>query len=364
MEPEAEATWTQQDFESSASRHMVEGLAKPEQFQQCLADFFKEAMAHHENATAGGQAYLEQVVDRLGGFLSEVLKAAPDTAENRKARRVLASVQGKHFETKALFEQFTRLPAEPDAELDRAAEVLIRTTQSLMDVLHDATRNTQRGTANFAMVGLFFWFIDEVTAAQFLARRGYATLAYTRLRSLMEINDKIELFTKQPKYAEVWTSGDEGKIWKELAPPRVREKLGRSNFDPVYRYFSEQGSHSTFTALQARVRKRPPTATQGLGIAMLIGGVWDRVRQISILIYAAVLANLALHRAVMAFADRLHGEDAGRLVIASNEDCFGLIEAVFSRAKADQLDLQPLELLRKAWAATRDEIMSASEKEV
>ena len=154
-------------------------------------------------------------------------------------------------------------------------------------------------------------------------------------------------------------SGDERAIWKQLGPPRVREKLGRGSFDPLYQYFSEQGSHSTFTALQARVRKRPATANQAPGIAMLIGGVRDKRRQLSILMYAAVLTNLALHRAVVACGDRLNGQERGELILASYADCLGMIETLFSLAEEGEVDLRPLELIRGEWKATRDAILSS-----
>ena len=355
----SEAQWTQAEFEAAARRHIAAGLAAPEQFQRSLASFFKEAMEHYENATAEGQAYLEQMVARMGGFFQGVLESAPDNAENRKARRILAAVQGEHFHAEALFDSFHALPEEPDEEVQEAVTVLTRTTQGLLDVLHDAIQRSQKGPANFAITGLFFWLIDETMAAQFLARRSHATLAYTHLRSIMEISDKIELFTKQPEQAEIWIAGNEREVWKKLAPPRVREKLGRSSFDPLYQYFSEQGSHSTFTAMQSRVRRRSNTGNQRLGITMMIGGIPDRGRQLSILMYATLLTNIALHRAVFAFAERLNGEDAAQIITSSNEACFGLIERIFSLAKELPMDLSPLDTFRKAWEKTKDAIEEA-----
>ena len=47
-----------------------------------------------------------------------------------------------------------------------------------MDLLNDATRGSANGAAQLANRGLLYWLIDEVTAAQFLARQSHATLAY------------------------------------------------------------------------------------------------------------------------------------------------------------------------------------------
>jgi hypothetical protein len=172
---------------------------------------------------------------------------------------------------KDLFESF---PTIGDPESDRVTKafgLLTRAAQVLMDILHDVTRSTHQGPSKFAIVGLYFWLLDEITVAQYLARRSYSTLAYTHLRSCMEIVDKVELFTKKPKEADIWVSGDERAIWKKLAPARVREKLGRNSFDPLYQYFSAQGSHSTFTAMQSRVRRKNKAEGESLKVSILIG---------------------------------------------------------------------------------------------
>jgi hypothetical protein len=122
---------------------------------------------------------------------------------------------------------FPTILHKEDLLVDEAVLVLSKTLQCLFDILHDATQDSQDGPAKIAILGLSYWLFDELTVAQYLARRNYSTLAYTHLRSVMEILDKIELFTQKPENAELWTSGNESEIWTKLSPARVRELLGR-----------------------------------------------------------------------------------------------------------------------------------------
>jgi hypothetical protein len=353
----ADEQWTRQQFEELATIHMQNAQADPSNFMQHLKSFFGACTAHFDNATEDGKAFVEERVQRMGGLFEHILKQAPDGVENRKSLRMLSAVQNKHYQAKDLFEAFAERPITSDVWIDEAVEVLIRTVQSLMDILHDATRGSHRGAAQFAIRGLFYWLIDEITAAQFLARQSHATLAYSHLRATMEIIDKVQLFTEKPAEADLWVSGDEHEIWKKLSPPRVREKLGKSNFDPIYRYFSEQGSHSTFTAMQARVRKTPNGAGQGISVALMIGGIEDRPRQVSILLYAILLANVAIARAAIAFSDTLNTEEVVQTVVASSDDLFSFSGKLFTSPEWRNGDKRPFEELRAAWQTMRDDVI-------
>jgi hypothetical protein len=112
----------------------------------------------------------------------------------------------------------------------------------LLDFMHDISAKTHNGPAAFARINLLYWAVDELTVANFLARRGYTTLTYPHLRCVMEIIDKVELFTRKPELVKTWASGnEEHKIWRELSPPKVRTMLGRDNKAPVYSLFSHMG---------------------------------------------------------------------------------------------------------------------------
>ena len=276
--------------------------------------FTTETFVHYENATVEGKAYFDNWLAKFYEFLSTKLQDAPDGADMRAMKRMVALGRKRHFEAKKFIDYLPTILEKEDSLVDEAVFVLGKTLQCLIDILHDATQDSQEGAAKVAILGLSHWSFDELTVAQYPARRNYSTLAYTHLRSVMEILDKIELFTKKPETAELWASGNEREIWKKLSPPRVREMLGRDSHDPVYKYFSEEGSHATFTAMRPRLRKKFDVSGETSNIAIMIGGMKNSARQMSILIYCIQLGGQAIVMTERAFADRLHDLDITNMV--------------------------------------------------
>jgi hypothetical protein len=355
-----EKQWTKEDFIEIARPKMAAGLAEPSTFQHHLHSFFAEVAPHYENATPDGKAYIDHVMNGFIGILDSSLQSAPDTAETRKLKRMVSSVQGKHFMAKDLIEVFEETPAESDEWISASLGVFTRTLQALLDIMHDVTRCSQTGAVNLARVGLFYWFIDEVIAAQSLARRHHSTLAYTHLRCTMEILDKIELFGEKPEFAALWMSGDEHAIWKKLSPARVREQLARDAFDPskksydpLYEYLCEQGTHSTFTALKSRFRAKREPLEGGLNIAFIIGGYHSPSREISILMFCIMLTNLAIMKTFAAFENHLNLEDICSLVLAVSDDTFKFFNEFLEAMDKSNYDSEPLELLLSAWIEIR-----------
>jgi len=226
--------------------------------------------------------------------------------------------------------------------------------QCLLDLLHDATQNSHRGPAKISILGLFYWLIDELTTAQFLARRAYNTQAYSHLRVILEILDKIDLFTQYPDFVEIWASGNEDEIWKKLAPPRVREKLGRDNRDPMYTYFSREGSHATFTAMQPRLRMMTGSTEEDSRISMMLGGRRDPARQVSILIYCILVTTQAIIKCATVFEDRLNPTDVTLLVTATADDCSAFYRRFLDTVDRSKDDVSPLEIILESWQTMRE----------
>jgi hypothetical protein len=293
--------------------HFGDGVTSGSMLPQ-IQTFTTEGFSHYKNATVDGKAYLDNWLTNFYEFLSGKLQEAPDGADVRNMKRMVALGLKKHFEAKKFIDYFPAILEKEDVLVEEAVVIISKTLQCLIDILHDATQDSQQGPAKVAILGPCYWLFDEVTVAQFLARRNYATLAYTHLRSVMEILDKIELFTKKPENAELWVSGDEREVWKKLSPPRGRELLGRDSLDAVYKYFSEEGSHATFTAMRPRLRKRSDNHGETPRTAIMIGGMKDIARQMSILIYCIQLASQAILMAEQGFSDRLHDPDITNIV--------------------------------------------------
>jgi len=331
--------WDKSDFIELAQVHFGRGFPSGSMLPHIQA-FTTEAFTHLEDATVEGKAYFDSWLSEFYEFLSAKLKEAPDGADIRKMKRLAALGRKKHFEAKKFIEYFPVLLVKEEALLDEAVNILSATLQCLLDILHDSTQESQSGPANISILGLSYWLFDELTVAQYLARKNYSTLAYTHLRTVMEILDKIELFTKHPEHAEVWASGDEREIWKRLSPPRVREKLGRDSLDPVYKYFSEEGSHATFTAMRPRLRKKP-----GGEIAIMMGGMKDPARQMSILIYCIQLAGQGIIMTQKTFADRLHDVDITDMVTKLTADTNIFYGHFFDSFDRSSVDMEPLNII-------------------
>lgn len=353
--------WTKEDFIELARPRIQAGFANPSIFAQELGLFFSEAGKHYDSATEDGKNYLDNALEGLAKLLERGLQSAPDTPDTRKMRRSVSLVRRKHFLAKDLIEVFETIKPSSGTEwISRALEVFTSTIQTLLDIMYDVTRVSQTGAVSLARVGLFYWLIDELIAAQSLARRNHSTLAYAHLRCTMEILDKIELFGERPELAELWMSGDEHEVWKKLAPPRVREMLTRpafdpkrKSYDPLYEYLSEQGAHSTFTALRSRFQARRDEGGN-LGIAFIIGGMSLPSRETSILMYCVMLANLAIIRSVSSFPGFLNLDEVVAMVTTVSDKTFNFFGQFMDQVDQGDYDQRPLEILMAAWRHMRD----------
>jgi hypothetical protein len=120
--------------------------------------------------------------------------------------------------------------------------------------------------------------------------------------------------------------------------------LGRDSLDPVYKYFSEEGSHATFTAMRPRLRKRSELPGDIPKIAIMIGGMKDPARQMSILIYCIQLGGQAIVMTERAFADRLHDVDITNLVTKLTADTNAFYGHLLDCFNESSIDMKPLEV--------------------
>ena len=162
--------------------------------------------------------------------------------------------------------------------------------------------------AQFAVLGLLYWTVDELTAAFYLAERRYTTQAYNHLRTVNDLLDKAQLFFHHPQWAEVWGSGDKKTIIKELSPGAIRKKLGKPKFDPVYGFFSELGTHGTFEALRKRVTQTR-NKNGRIQIAMRIGGT-PLESEVDVVIACCIMTVLSTLITIgQVYQTRLHAEE-------------------------------------------------------
>lgn len=336
-------TITLQEIKQFAQERLVEGLSNPKLFNERLKEVLEFAFSKEKEMDDEARAYVDSVIDGLLELMDDSIGKLPDSAHKRKMARLLALAEGKHHRADKLAEGLGNpAPKLPIAEA--AKPIFLRAVQSLLDILFDVTRHSSKGSAQFATLTMLYWCVDELNVAFFLAERKCATQAYSHIRTVHDLLGKIELFSQQPHWADVWGGEDERKILKELSPAAVREKLGRARFDPSYSLFSKSGSHGTFEGVRRRVLKHKKESDR-VELTISIGGVpWDSevVFSISMCLFAV---NSTLVAAVQSFPDRLHHGEMLDIAKATTAESVEFLEKHFARWMQEE-GLDASELLK------------------
>jgi hypothetical protein len=119
----------------------------------------------------------------------------------------------------------------------------------------------------------------------------------------------IQLFLKNPSFADLWHSDDKKRKKQQLSPAAVRTKLGIKD-DPIYRFLSTYGPHTTFDYVRSKSARKAGLPSEGnpeihffLGGTRLTGHILGAH-------FVCILALLmALSLVGKAFPDRLHLDD-------------------------------------------------------
>src|ERR1700748_1858033 len=88
-----------------------------------LGHFLKEALAHYDEATPGGQALVDKVFQSSLDQFQAKLKDVPDSAYARHASRVVGQAQAKNLSAQKLINAFPRLSQNEDTSVNRAKDV-------------------------------------------------------------------------------------------------------------------------------------------------------------------------------------------------------------------------------------------------
>jgi hypothetical protein len=347
------ASYTLAKIEELYQTTMRPVLIDPSNAFNCFLAFIKIAYPQTERMTPEALAFLherEQAMLELAGKMKEQM---PDGLPKRRLERQMSAAKGKHLQASRLVSNFSRL-AEVGALVSEGHDVFLKALQRLLDFMHDISAKSHNGPAAFARISLLYWAVDELTAANFLARRGYTTLTYPHLRCVMEIIDKVELFTKKPELVDTWASGDEEhKIWRELSPPKVRTLLGRDNKDPMYSLFSHMGAHSTFTAVQTRSTAKYSSSGM-LRVGIGVGGRQNPAEQAALMGYCVLFCNVCSMHASLAFPEDLNADEVRIVSEAVASEQFGYWESLASAFPNIEHDpTSSLFILVGAWKAMK-----------
>jgi hypothetical protein len=263
------------DFQAFAEGRMSEAIANP----VLLRDKFKEIMdfgfVNESSMDAEAKTHFGNLLKTFADMFEIELRNVPDSPNKRRMLRAIAGTRRKHHSSQVLLERLGMPYPVPRPIVEAARPIFLEAHQSILDLLWDATQQPQAGVAQFAILGLLYWTVDELTAAFYLAERRYTTQAYNHLRTVHDLLEKAQLFFHHPQWAEVWGGSDKQRTINELSPAAIRKKLGRPKFDPIYSFFTELGTHGTFGALRKRVTQTGKKDGRAQ-IAMRIGGTpWE-----------------------------------------------------------------------------------------
>lgn len=308
-------TITVKEFQAFALQRLADAITTPDTFRDRMKEILDYAVENESSMDDEARASYLNLLNGISTMFEHGLAEVADSPDKRKLLRLVALTKQKHHRAENFLNGLGRPLPVPFPVAAAGKPVFLDTLQSVMDLLFDATRETQKGVGQFASLSMLYWTVDELNVAFYLAERKYTTQTYSHLRTVHDLLDKADLFFQQPQWADVWGGPDKKKILHELRPGAVRAKLGKPKFDPVYDFFTERGMHGTFGAVQKRVVQRGKS--QGTTrVAMWMGGVaWDE--EVDIAISSCILSTLlTLITVAKVYETRLHPAEIRALIQA------------------------------------------------
>jgi hypothetical protein len=315
-----------------------------------ISEFLQFSFENYDSLDDEAKGYVDRAFETLRRNAQVAVDALPEGVEKRQALRHIGLAEGAHFRAGDLLGVLESPTQIQHSIVPAARETFVQLLQHILDVLFDVSQHSHKGVAKFAKIGLFFWIVDELLVAFHLSQRAFTNQSYTHVRTVLEILDKIELFDKQPEWAELWVKGEEKDLLRELSPSAVRKKLGEPKHDPIYSFFSQLGPHGTFVGLQARgYRYRQPPDESAKHFRIWVGGspmvhhiVWTNS-------YCVHMALATLMKSIKVFEDSLNTGEMTRVMDSATELVVRFYkEQYVVWAKEAGLDTGPIvELLEK-----------------
>lgn len=232
-----------------------------------MVEYFVYCLSNYDRLSPEAQKITDDLQKQMIEMVEKQLPALPDTVETRKLKRLTRGAKGKRLFADGYIKALeTPLGKTDTPELyKKVREIFEKNLQIVMDLYQDVTDNTLSGPAMFCKLSLLGVCIDELLVVFHLSQRSYAGQSFSHIRTIQESLDLFELFNKEPRWADLWTSDKQSKeIWKELKPSKVRENLGKDEvFGKIYSLLSGAGSHPSFEMLRTRCRMAVKPSPKG-----------------------------------------------------------------------------------------------------
>ena len=224
-------------------------------YRESLGEYFRYCEQNYNDLAPEAKKIVDSVLDFSITEVKKQLNGMADSIEKRKLSRLYGRAVGTHFEIKNFIDSLDKKTYKTEQIIKETEEIFVETVQIILDWLHDITQHSLK-TLDLVLLGLFYSAIDELLVAFHLAQHTYAPQSFSHIRTVLEILDRVDLFYTQPKWLGLWTSeekGDEKRRYEEFKPSSIRKKLRKDKYDPLYGFFSEMGTHITFSYIKSKV---------------------------------------------------------------------------------------------------------------
>jgi len=317
--------------------------------EMALIELFQKQMVfideHYDQFSENAKEMADEAVENLINKSKEIVEEMDEGPQKQQMQELFENIPNRYYiDSKKLIEGLEK-KSTLDANIIKSTRIFFnQKLQIILNLLLSLHEDEHEGKDDFAKISLFYFCIDELLAAFHLAQHSYINQAYSHIRSIYEMLDKIELFDREPKWAKLWMSKDpkdKKKIIHELSPSSVREKLGRDRYDKLYSMFSELGPHGTFTAVQQRsaIKMKNEINEDKLQINFWIGGspfehniIWI----MSFLVYSIIIVLIKLTKVY----DIELNEDKWQDIIIDMKEFIS--KYYLEWAEKQELDTQPI----------------------
>jgi hypothetical protein len=266
------------------------------------AQHYDELDDEAKNATDGS-------IEAIKQYNAQLLSQIPDSKFKRQLARLHASSTGKHFDIEAHIKELESSSQKIDPDLSECVRIFTEGLKHISGFIFDITQDSMKGSANYAQISLLMLCVNELLVTLHLLKHRYANQAYSHIRTIFELLDKVELFRVKPKWADVWASNDEKLIWNELRPAEVRKKLGKNKYDPIYALFSSLGVHGSFQAVQVQSARKVQAKKDNISITFWVGGTPFEHNIVWVNAFAIYALYSVLMQVMRSFEKRLNAEE-------------------------------------------------------
>lgn len=321
-------------------------------------------LSNYDKLTPQAQKKADELQEKMVRQLDDVVSKLPESLDKRRLKRLSRGAKG-HRLFSQLHIKTLENPVESSSKLHvKSRELFVEHLQVIMDFYQDILESgTMRGVATFSRISLLAVSIDELLVAFHLSQRNFGGQAFSHIRTIYEAVDLIDLFNREPQWAELWTSEKPWqKVWDELSPSKVRLKLGKENiFKEIYSLMSGLGSHPSFEMMRARCRKTKGLSEKGNPIILVkIGGSSSSKEAVFSHFFLLLSVIMVMAAEIISFGDRLNTNEAESAMIKCCMDYADLYDEYLvkpvkeSGGKVDGTARELMENLTKSLFKKRD----------